>query len=106
MHTGIPCWYEGSLCEAVAEWGQCLQDAGISLHAYVLEENRLQSRHGSAASNLCVIGKGDPWTCELVITKTATLAIEVGFSLLSPLWQYGPLPGTWRNEDYRIEKIG
>lgn len=106
LQTKMDSWFDSDLCDAVAQWGQCIQDAGVSLYAYVLAENRAQSRHGSAASNLRIRCKEHPWACRLIILKASTLAIEVGFSVPRHLWQYNPPPGSWRNEDHRLEKIG
>jgi hypothetical protein len=106
MHLGDECWSNNQLCNALVQWGQYVQDAGVSLHAYVAAENSLQSRLGSAASNLRIRSKGRPWNCMLVVTEISTLAIEVGFSVLRPLWQYSPPPGAWKRERYQLEKIG
>lgn len=99
-------WSENDLCDAVVQWGQHVQDAGVSLHAYAMTENCLQSRYNSAAYSLRIDLKEDAWTCKLVVSETLTLAIEVGFSFPRPLWQYRPPPGTWRKEKYQLEKIG
>lgn len=106
MHITSVRWFEDVLCDAVVRWGQCLQDAGVSLPAYVVTENCLQSRLGSAASDLRVHSNDYPWTCKLVILETLTLAIEVGFSVERPLWRYSPIPGTWGRDKYQLEKIG
>lgn len=107
LHTGMAYWLESDLCDAVAQWGQYIQDTGVSLHAYVLAENLAQSRHGSAAPNLSIrCCKGYPWTCRLIISETLTLAIEVGFSIPHRVWQYNPPPGTWRKENHGLDKIG
>lgn len=106
MHIGNQSWFDYDLCDAVMQWGQYIQDAGVSLHAYVATENSLQSRLGSAALNLRVWWRGNPWNCRLVVTGTLTLAIEVGFSVSRPLWQYSPPPGAWRKERYQLLKIG
>jgi hypothetical protein len=106
MHLGDECWSNYQLCDAAVRWGQYVQDAGVSLHAYVAAENSLQSKLGSAASNLRIRSKGRPWTCMLVVTELSTLAIEVGFSVLRSLWQYSPPPGAWKRERYQLEKIG
>jgi hypothetical protein len=106
LHTGHECWFDYDLCDAVEQWGQYVQDAGVSLYAYAAAENCLLSRFDSVASNLRIHAKGHPWTCRLVITETLTLAIEVGYSVSRPLWQYNPPPGSWRREGYQIEKIG
>jgi len=106
MHTGPEMWSSYSLCEAVMQWGRYIQDAGVSLHAYVAAENCLQARLGSAASNLRVQDRGHPWSCRLVITEILTLAVEVGFSVSRPMWQYKPPPGAWRRGEYQLEKIG
>lgn len=106
MHTMFDCWSEDNLCDAVVQWGQHIQAADVSLHAYATAENCLQSRYGSGASNLCIRLKGDPWVCRLIISETSTLEIEVGCSVSRPLWQYSPPPGTWRGDKHELETIG
>ena len=100
-------WRADELCDAVVQWGQRIKDAGLSLHAYVVAENTVQSRFGITSSDLHIISniRGPPWTCRLIISEGLTLAIEVGFTNLLPLWRYSPPPGAWERGKYQIEKI-
>jgi hypothetical protein len=108
MHSGYNGWFENELHDAVVQWVQVIQDAGVLLHAYVVAENDLQSRLCSAASKLrmyCNYDYRKPWMCRLVVSKTTTLALEVGLTMLRPLWQYTPPPGAWGTERYQPETI-
>lgn len=91
MHATFDYWAEDDLCIAVVRWGQQIQAADVSLHAYVEAENCLQSRYGSGASNVRIRHRGNPWMCRLIISEISTLDIEVGYSISRPLWQYSTL---------------
>jgi hypothetical protein len=87
MHLNYGYWCDYYLCDAVKRWDQCIQDAGKSLQTYVVAENCLQSKFGTAASNLQIGPHGDSKTCRLVILETSTLGIEIEFFSQRALWQ-------------------
>jgi hypothetical protein len=49
------CWHADFLFDAVVQWGQHIKNAGVSLHAYVVAENCVQSRFGINASDLRIV---------------------------------------------------
>lgn len=105
MRSSHEFWFENKLQGAVLEWGNLIQEAGVSLNTFVEMENLILANSGSTAANLRLYDMGDPWTYRLTVLESTLLVIEVGHSIECPLWLYCPPPGTWELATFQINKM-
>lgn len=99
-------WRSEGLATATQRWGNILQEAGGSLQAYMEHENRLLANFDIFAAGVHIYdGLGGIWTCRLTILESSILAIEVGGSVICPIWEYRAPPGAWRQNASQVNKI-
>jgi hypothetical protein len=98
-------WSVLSLANATKKWGDLLQEAGVSLERFLEHENHSILKHDNIPVGLRIHDLGRLWTYRLLTVDTTTLAMEVGGSLICPIWEFHPPPGAWNRKAGQIDKV-
>jgi hypothetical protein len=105
MILSSPRWIAGPLTVAIRRWGDLLQESGVSLRGFLGHENSLLVRNDDIPIGFSIYDLGRLWTYRLLIVSSTTLAMEVGTSLICPMWEFHPPPGAWSRKSGQIDKI-
>jgi hypothetical protein len=98
-------WFSDSLARATRIWGELLQAAGTSLRGFLEHENDLLGRPDNVPKELFIYDLRGVWTHRLLIMDSTTLAMEVGASLVCPIWEFRPPSGTWSSNLGHVDRI-
>jgi hypothetical protein len=98
-------WTAKMLAVATKRWGDLLQKAGVSLREFLEHENHLIVENDNIPAGVGIYDLCRPWTYRLLMVETTTLAMEVGASLICPIWEFHPPPGAWNRKSGQIDKV-
>jgi hypothetical protein len=98
-------WTAEMLAVTTRRWGDLLNKAGVSLREFLEHENQLTVEHDNIPVGVGIYDFCRPWTYRLLLVETTTLAMEVGASLICPVWEFHPPPGAWNRKSGQIDKV-